>query len=70
MPCLSIVFEYWIYVVYLIKIQLLIYKSYKRHFELYTKIHRPIAANARKIQLARKAIILLSDKAVMFYKVG
>lgn len=70
MLCLSIVFEYRIYVVYLIKIQLLIYKSCKIHFELYTEIHRPIAANARKIQLARKAIILLSDKAVIFYKVG
>ena len=70
MLCLSIVFEYRIYVVYLIKIQLLIYKSYKRHFKLYTEIHRAIAANARKIQLARESIILLSDKAVIFYKVG
>ena len=41
----------------------------KNVFELYPKIHRPIAVNSCQIELARKDI-LLSDAAVLLYKAG
>ena len=49
--------------------KVLTYTSYKKHFELYTEIHRLIADNSCQIKLARKDIILISKAAVILCKV-
>ena len=46
------------------------FTSYKVNCELYTEIRNLIAVNSRQIELARTDIVLLSNKAVLFYKAG
>ena len=48
--------------------KVLTYTSHEEHFELHTEIHHPIAINICHIEFARKAIILLSDTAVILYE--
>ena len=58
-------------IVYLIKIKVLTYTSHKEHYELYTENLDLIAVSRYQMQmpgLARKYIILFSDRAVTAYK--
>ena len=50
--------------------KVLTYTSYKEHCDLYTEIHGSIAVSSCHIELAQKAIILLSSISVIFYKAG
>ena len=50
--------------------KVLTYTLYKKHCELYTKIHGSIAVNSCHIELAQKDIILLSTISVIFHKAG
>ena len=70
MLCIAITFKYQVHLVYLIKMKVMTFTSYKVNYELYTEIHNLIAANSCQIELARKDIVLLSNKAVLFYKAG
>ena len=54
----------------LIKKKVLIYTSYKGHFELYSEIRGSTASNTGMTELARKDIILLSDVALILSKAG
>ena len=40
---IAIVFEYWVHVIYFIKVKVLTYASYKEYFELYTDFYDSIA---------------------------
>ena len=55
-------------IVYLIKIKVLTYASHKEAYKLYTENLDLIAVSRCQIGLARKYIILLSDRAVTAYK--
>ena len=66
--CIGIVAKYGVHTVYLIKITVLTYTSYKEHCELYTGIHGSIAVNSCQIKFAQKDIILLWSVSVIFYK--
>ena len=46
------------------------FTSYKVNCELYAEIGNLIAVNSRQTELARTDIVLLSNKAVLFYKAG
>ena len=70
MLCIGIVAEYHVHIVYLIKMKVLTYTSYKEHCDLYTEIHGSIAINSCQIGLAQKDIILLSSISAIFYKGG
>ena len=50
--------------------QVLTYTFYKKHYEIYTKIHGSIAVKRCQIELTQKDIILLSSISVIFYKTG
>ena len=67
---IGIILEYRVYSVYLIKMRVLTYTSYKEHFDLYTEIHGSIAVNSCQIELAQKDIILLSTVSIIVYKTG
>ena len=56
--------------VYLIKMKVLTYTSYKEHCDLYAKIHGSIAVNSCQVGLAQKNIILLSKVSIIVYKAG
>ena len=56
--------------VYLIKIKVLTYTSYKKHCDLYTEIHVSIAVNSCQIRLPQKNIVLLSEVSRVTYKAG
>ena len=60
--------KYCFHLVYLIKMKVLTYTSYKEHCDLYTKIHGSIAINSCQIELTQKYIILLSEVSIMIYK--
>lgn len=68
--CISIVFEYRVQVIQLMKMKVLIYRSYKENFELYTETHSPITVNSCKTGLAKKDITLLSNMALIHYTPG
>ena len=48
----------------------LIYTSYKKHCDLYTKIHGSLAVNSCQIEFAQKDIVLLSKAPIITYKAG
>ena len=50
--------------------QVLTYTFYKKHYEIYTKIHGSITVKRCQIELTQKDIILLSSISVIFYKAG
>ena len=50
--------------------RVLIYTSYKEHYDLYTKIHGSIAVNGCQIELTQKDIIILSEASIVIYKAG
>ena len=70
MLCTGIIFEYCVHIVYLMKMKVLTYTSYKEHRELYTEIHGSIAVNSCHIELAQKGIISLSKVSIIVYKAG
>ena len=65
---LDIIFEYRVHIVYLIKMRVLTYTSYKEHCYLYTEIHGSIAVNSCQIELAQKDTILPSSVSIIVYK--
>ena len=67
---MGIVLEYCVQIVYLMKMKVLTYTSYKEHCDLYIEIHCSIAVNSCQIELARKDIILLSNVSVILYRAG
>ena len=67
---LALYFEYRVHTVYLIKMKVLTYTSYKEHCELYSQVHGSIAVESHQTKLARKYMILLSNVSVIFYKAG
>ena len=48
----------------------LTYTSYKKHYDLYTKIHVSIAIHGFQIGTSQKDIILLSKASLIIYKAG
>ena len=62
--------EYRAHIVYLIKMKVLTYTLYKKHFERCTKIHGSMAVNSCQIELAQKDIVLLSKVSIIVYKTG
>ena len=44
--------------------------SYKEHFELYTETHSPVTVSNCKMGLAKKGMILLSNMALIHYRIG
>ena len=50
--------------------EVLTYKLFKEHCELYTEIHGSIAINSRQIELAQKDIPLLSKVSIIVFKAG
>ena len=70
MLCTGTIFEYCVHIVYLMKMKVLTYTSYKEHRELYTEIHGSIAVNSCHIELAQKGIISLSKVSIIVYKAG
>ena len=70
MLCIGIILKYRVHFVYLIKMKVLTYTSYKEHCDLYTEIHGSIAVNSCQIELAQKDIILLSNVSIIVYKAG
>ena len=70
MLCIGIILKYRVHFVYLIKMKVLTYTSYKEHCDLYTEIHGSIAVNSCQIELAQKDIILLSEVSAVVYKAG
>ena len=65
--CIGIVAKYRVRIVYLIKMKVLPYTSYKEHCELYTEIHRSIAVSSCQIGLFKKDKILLTDNKLFKY---
>ena len=50
--------------------KVLTYTFYKKHYDLYTKIHGSIAVDGCQVSLAQKDIILLSKTSLIVYKAG
>ena len=48
----------------------LTYTFYRKHYDLYTKIHGSIAVKVCQVSLAQKDIILLSKVSLIVYKAG
>ena len=67
MLCIGIAAKYRVHVVYLIKLKVLTYTSYKEHYDLYTEIHGSIAVNSCQIGLFKKDKILLEDNKLFRY---
>ena len=63
---LNIVFIF----VYLIKMKVLTYTSYNKHYNLHSKIHGSVAVHSCQVGLAQKDIILLSKSSLIVYKAG
>ena len=67
---MSIILEYHVHIVYLVKMKVLTYTLYKEHCDLYAKIYGSIAVNSFQIELPQKDIILLSEVSIVIYKTG
>ena len=67
---MSIILEYHVHIVYLVKMKVLTYTLYKEHCDLYAKIYGSIAVNSFQIELPQKDIILLSEVSIVIYKAG
>ena len=65
--CIDIETKYRVHVVYLIKMKVLTYTSYKEHCDLYTQIHGSIAINNCQIGLFKKDKTLLEDTELFKY---
>ena len=59
--CLTIAFEYWVHVSYLIKRKVLIFTSNKVNFEQYTEVFDSIAVTNCQIELGKKDQIMLVE---------
>ena len=70
MLCIGIILKYRVHFVYLIKMKVLTYASYKKHCGPYTEIHGSIAVNGCQVGLTQKDIILLSKVSIIVYQVG
>ena len=70
MLCIGIILKYRVHFVYLIKMKVLTYTSYKEHCDLHAEVHGSIAVNSCQIKLSEKDIILLSNPPIITYKAG
>ena len=68
--CIVSVFESKIDVVYSTKMKILTYTSYKKRFELYTKIDGSFAVNNCQIEPPQKEKISLSEVVLIPYEAG
>ena len=64
---MAIILKYRAHIVHLIKVNVLMYTSYKDHCELYTKIYESVAVNSCLIELFQKEAIVLRDNILVKY---